>query len=59
MNNNEFNCLEFRLWPKSYQLGDKISPRDGGFEVDDTYYFGIRIKNVSNSSAQSKDEMGD
>ena len=44
MNQNEYNCLEFRLWPKNYQLGDKASPELGGFDNDDTYYFGIRVR---------------
>lgn len=39
---NNFNCLEFRPYPKGYTLGNK---KEEGFEVDDTYYFGIRVKN--------------
>ena len=41
-NNKEFGCLEFRPHPVGYKLGNK---KEEGFEVDDTYYFGIRIKN--------------
>jgi len=33
--------MEFRPWPKTYQLENKVSE---GFEKDDTYYFGIRLK---------------
>jgi poly(A) polymerase Pap1 len=45
-NNNLYNkqyCLEFRPWPAAYNIGNKI---DQGFEKDDTYYFGLRIKNM-------------
>jgi len=42
INQNKFQCLEFRPYPKAYNLGDKV---EQGFECDDTYYFGIRVKN--------------
>lgn len=39
------NCLEFRPYPQAYHLNNKINE---GFEVDNTYFFGIRVKNFYN-----------
>ena len=52
--NREFlySCLEFRPYPKGYQLNNKTSPEDGGFEIDDTYYFGIRVKTNDGSTRE-------
>jgi hypothetical protein len=38
--------LEYRPWPYSYRLGNKKSIEQGEFLCDDTYYFGIRVKNI-------------
>ena len=44
-NKNNYDCLEYRPWPKAYQL--PVDP-NYPFQVNDTYYFGIRIKNNPN-----------
>ena len=44
--------MEFRPWPKAYQLEDKI---DQGFEKDDTYYFGIRLKRFTENGDDKED----
>ena len=50
INRNKYLCLEFRPFPKAYSLGNK---KEKGFDIDDTYYFGIRIKNVIDPSTGS------
>lgn len=44
--------MEFRPWPKAYNLEDKI---DQGFEKDDTYYFGIRLKRFTENDEDRED----
>jgi poly(A) polymerase Pap1 len=50
-NERDLNCLEFRPWPKSYHLIEKK-----GFELDETYFFGIRIKQVTNDQDEEGNE---
>ena len=47
INKSKFQFIEFRPWPKAYQLGNKAAPELGGFICDETYYIGLRIKNTS------------
>lgn len=37
------NCMEIRPYPKAFHLKNKVAE---GFELDNTYYFGIRVKNI-------------
>lgn len=47
--NNYKNCsFEFRPWPHSYTLKDKVGL---GYHHDDTYYFGLRLKKLGKSTA--------
>lgn len=46
LNDREYKCLEFRPWPKSYTLGNRQNEEMGGYQSDDTYYFGIRVKHA-------------
>jgi len=59
-NANNYKCLEFRPWPKSFNIGNREKEEEGGFK-DETYYFGVRVKKVGNmhtdidlSAARSK-----
>jgi poly(A) polymerase Pap1 len=45
VNTRQFNCLEFRPWPKAYQLAQA---EGSTFQINDTYYFGIRVKQDPN-----------
>ena len=45
--------MEFRPWPKSYHLENNLE-----FPLDDTYYFGIRIKK-NESDAQMRIDLTD
>ncbi len=46
VNTKHFKCLEFRPWPKGYRL----KQAEGSiFQMNDTYYFGIRIKQDPNA----------
>lgn len=51
-NNFGIYAFEFRPWPKSYQLGDKAAQ---GFPIDDTYYFGLRLKKQGHTMAKDED----
>lgn len=46
LNDRTYKCLEFRPWPKSYNLGNRVDDEAGGYPWDDTYYFGIRVKKL-------------
>ena len=48
INKSKFQFIEYRPWPKAYQLGNKVAPEQGGFICDETYYIGLRVKNISN-----------
>mmetsp|Transcript_23039 Transcript_23039/g.35628 ORF Transcript_23039/g.35628 Transcript_23039/m.35628 type:complete len:94 (-) Transcript_23039:238-519(-) len=39
-NTTKVKCLEFRPWPRSYQIKNKTA--DG--YIDDTYYIGVRVR---------------
>ena len=41
VNTKQYKCLEFRPWPKGYKLKQE---QGSIYQVNDTYYFGIRIK---------------
>eukprot|EP00355_Strombidium_rassoulzadegani_P004499 CAMPEP_0168616720 /NCGR_PEP_ID=MMETSP0449_2-20121227/5169_1 /TAXON_ID=1082188 /ORGANISM="Strombidium rassoulzadegani, Strain ras09" /LENGTH=384 /DNA_ID=CAMNT_0008657507 /DNA_START=204 /DNA_END=1358 /DNA_ORIENTATION=+ len=49
LNDNIYKCLEFRPWPKSYNLGNRASEDKGSYLLDDAYYFGIRVKRLGDN----------
>eukprot|EP00347_Sterkiella_histriomuscorum_P020501 403337557 len=53
LNELKGGCMEFRPWPKSYHLENNLD-----FPMDDTYYFGIRIKK-NESDAQMRIDLTD
>jgi hypothetical protein len=52
--NQKYKCLEFRPWPFSTNLKNKFREQDGGFECDDTFYFGIRVKNFGELTIEER-----
>ena len=44
LNKNNYFYLEYRPWPTSYHLGNKVQD---GYEMDDTIYIGLRVRNIS------------
>ena len=54
LNKVKYGFLEYRPYPRGYQLKNK---EHEGFPIDDTYYIGIRIKNVLDPSINIRDEF--
>ena len=44
--NQKNNSLEFRPWPEAKRLKNKFREEDGSYSMDDTFYIGIRIKDI-------------